>query len=336
MRASSWQFSYRLFQFFLFEVMVIDASSRYFPTHNIVPHISWHDSPYRKTTKKYEDLPSKVVFRFTEIRDSNMVLQLSTISLLISHCLWVHPKFSWSRKDVGSPKSTSLLSTFHIGSMFCFFPANFMSSTYTDKNNPFSLCTNKHSQLETFSQPCFKRIFSNCLSHNSPAKGWRYRFRSRRTTGSSTLDHDLGHLCRGRRILMSGHSEFGNFQSFWSIFHFYLGISRYCIRCLSITTWQSGDDIHDFFGSHFWCWWSFFCEYGIRSGIILNNIACILQMTNVHQWDQMNFSALRPCFIDHLSFVSDFCQVPRRNLVQFLTFFIHCCFCCGYLHCFEA
>ena len=51
------------------------------------------------------------------------------------------------------------------------FPANLMSSTYTDKSNPLSRCTNKHSQLETFSQTCFNRIFSNCLSHNSPAKG---------------------------------------------------------------------------------------------------------------------------------------------------------------------
>ena len=41
------------------------------------------------------------------------------------------------QEDVGSPKSTSLLSTFHIGSILCFFPANSMSSTYTDKNNPF-------------------------------------------------------------------------------------------------------------------------------------------------------------------------------------------------------
>ena len=24
------------------------------------------------------------------------------------------------------------------------------------------------------------------------------------------LDHDFGHLCRGRRIQMSGHSDFGN------------------------------------------------------------------------------------------------------------------------------
>ena len=29
----------------------------------------------------------------------------------------------------------------------------------------------KHSQFGIFSHPCFTRIFSNCLSHNSPAKG---------------------------------------------------------------------------------------------------------------------------------------------------------------------
>ena len=97
--------------------------------------------------------------------------------------------------SLGSPKSTSWFSTFHIGLMFCFFPANLMSSTHTDKNNPFSRCTKKHSQLETFSQPYFNRFFSNCLSHNSPARRW--------------LDHELGHLCRGRRIQMSGHSDSG-------------------------------------------------------------------------------------------------------------------------------
>ena len=32
--------------------------------------------------------------------------------------------------------------------MFCFFPANLISSTYTDKNNAFSWCANEHSQLE--------------------------------------------------------------------------------------------------------------------------------------------------------------------------------------------
>ena len=39
-------------------------------------------------------------------------------------------------------------------------------------------------------------------------------FASRGTTGSSILDHDLGHLCRGRRIQVSGHSDSGIFSNF--------------------------------------------------------------------------------------------------------------------------
>ena len=34
------------------------------PNHNIVPHICWHDPPYRRTTKKYDDFPNMVVFQF--------------------------------------------------------------------------------------------------------------------------------------------------------------------------------------------------------------------------------------------------------------------------------
>ena len=110
----------------------------------------------------------------------------------------------------------SLLSTSHIGTMICFLPANLMSSTYTDKNDPFSRCTTTHSQFGIFSQPCFNRIFSNFLSHYSPAKGWPYKFRWRGTTGSSILDHDFGHSCRGRRIQLSGHSDLGIFNNLWA------------------------------------------------------------------------------------------------------------------------
>ena len=145
--------------------------------------------------------------------------------------------------------------------------------------------------------------------------------------------------------------RFWNFQLFGSIFHFYQGVSRYCVSCVSCAPWQSGFDIHDFFCCHLWCWWTLFGEFCIRSRIIFHNIASqynstfvflvlclqfgILQMTDVHQWSKMNFSALRPCFIDHLLFTSDFCQVPRQNLFNFLPFFIHCYLCCGYLHCLR-
>ena len=69
-----------------FEVMVIDAWSRYFIkllrrfvrqlTTSFVPHISWHDLPYRRTLKRYENFEGMVMFQITnaEIRDSNMVL----------------------------------------------------------------------------------------------------------------------------------------------------------------------------------------------------------------------------------------------------------------------
>ena len=33
------------------------------PTHNIVPHISWHDVPCHRTTKRYSDFPSMVIFQ---------------------------------------------------------------------------------------------------------------------------------------------------------------------------------------------------------------------------------------------------------------------------------
>ena len=45
--------------------------------------------------------------------------------------------------------------------------------------------------------------------HKRPASGCPYKFRSRGTTGSSMFDHDLGHVCRGRRNHISGHSDFG-------------------------------------------------------------------------------------------------------------------------------
>ena len=123
------------------------------------------------------------------------------------------------------------------------------------------------------SQPCSNWAFSNCLSHNSPARGWPYRFLSRGTTGSSILDNDFSHLCRGRRIQMSGHSDSGIFSNLVGcILHFYLGISRYCIRCLSCATRQSGDDIHDFSCCHLRCWWSLFSENCIRTWIIFYNV----------------------------------------------------------------
>ena len=142
--------------------------------------------------------------------------------------------------------------------------------------------------------------------------------------------------------------RFWNFQQFVSIFHFHLGIRRYCVCCLSIATKQSGDDIHDLSCCHLRCWRSLFSEYCIRTWVIFYNksakynstlkflVLClqfsIFQMTYGHEWWKMNCSARRPCFIDHLFLTFDFCQVPRRKFLQFFPFLVHCCFCCWNFH----
>ena len=124
--------------------------------------------------------------------------------------------------------------------------------------------------LETFSQPCFNWIFSNCLSHNSPAKGWPYRFRSRGTTGSSILDHDFGHVCRGRRTQMSGHSDFEIFNNLGasSIFSGY----EQTLRPLLVPRNQAIWRWYPFGCCYLRCWRSLFSEYCLRSRIIFHNI----------------------------------------------------------------
>ena len=150
-------------------MMVINAWSLYFlellsrlvlPHHNIVPHTSWHDPPYHKTMKKYEDfegwqflwsLPRKFVIR-TWFWNCQQLLWLFHIVFECS------PSIHDQGKVLVLPNRLLCCVVSTSGSRFCFFPANFMSSTYTDKNNPFSRCTKRHSQFGIFSQPCFNRI----------------------------------------------------------------------------------------------------------------------------------------------------------------------------------
>ena len=67
-----------------------------------------------------------------------------------------------------------------------------------------------------FLHPSSNKACSNCLSHNNPANGWPFKFRSRGTTGSPIFLHDFGHLCREKRSQPSGNSDFGFFQTWTS------------------------------------------------------------------------------------------------------------------------
>ena len=143
------------------------------PTHNIVPRISWHDLPYHRTTKRYEDFPSMVVFQLLQRKFAIQtwfcivynIFACFALSLSTHQVYMIKERCWFSQINFFVEYFPHRINVLFLSSQF------FMSSTHTDKNNSLSRCTNKHSQLETFSQPYFKRIFSNCLSLNRPAKG---------------------------------------------------------------------------------------------------------------------------------------------------------------------
>ena len=195
MRANFWRFSNRS-HFFSLKLMVIKARSFDF--------VLLFRCFIRKFAVSFDALLCMTFQQKSWIRTHvtvHNILACLTFSLSTTQINMVKEWCRFSQINV-------FMSIFQVGLIFCFFPPSMISSTYTDKKSPSSRSTNKHSQFGNFSQPCSIRTFSHCLSHNSPAKGWPYRFRSRGTTGTSILDHDFGHFCRGRRLQMSGHSDF--------------------------------------------------------------------------------------------------------------------------------
>ena len=105
------------------------------------------------------------------------------------------------------------------------FPTNFVSSAHTVKNNLFfTLCKVQHSQVRTVS----KIIFLNCRSYNSLAKRIRTDFVQEEQWGLPYWTMSWGHLSRGRRILMSGHSDFEILRNFGES-----SILTYVFSCLS-------------------------------------------------------------------------------------------------------
>ena len=68
---------------------------------------------------------------------------------------FVQLRYTCSRNDVGSPKSTLVIRTLQVGLMFCFLPTTFISSTYTETSP--SRLTNKHSQFGTLPNHILKK-----------------------------------------------------------------------------------------------------------------------------------------------------------------------------------
>ena len=141
-----------------------------------------------------------------------------------------------------------------------------------------------------------------------------------------------------------GRSDFGIWSS--------LGASSNStwVGCLSVTIWQSCNNIHYFCGI-----WdadepcsvktaqapesSFtmsprsttvtvhVCHFGSNSSFF--------EVTYVHQCSKVDFLFLSLCFDTDLPFTLDFLQLPRWNRFGLLPFFVHCCLCIWYLHCLR-
>ena len=124
------------------------------------------------------------------------------------HSRWVHPKYTWSRNDVRPSISTFFINFSHMGAKFCFSPAMYHPRTLTE----ITLVSDERTYFPT-SVPSSLQVSNNasssCLSHSNLANGWPCKFRSRGSTKSSIFPHARGHLCRGRRVQTSGHSDLG-------------------------------------------------------------------------------------------------------------------------------
>ena len=155
-------------------------------------------------------------------------------------------------------------------------------------------------------------------------------------------------LCRGRRIQMSGRSDLWILSNPGASSNFTMGISRYCVSCLSCATWQSGHDIHDFGGCHLRCWWSLFSEYCVRPWIVFYNITSeynstflflvflspIQQSLNDRCPLMRRNELSRPTSLLHWSPVSYFwllsSSTPKFSPI--FPFLVHCCLCCKHFH----
>ena len=162
------------------------------PFRSIAQRIFDNVLPYHKTMPPLlrEAFPILVTF---QLLLQKYVIQTS-LCILEFHSVCIHVEYI--PKILGSSKSTFFIDLFHMGAILRFLPYIFMSSTFSDKNNPCFLL-NKQTFPIWYFFPSKLQVERprNVFSHDNPAYECPYKFRSRRTTGSSMFAHDFGHLC---------------------------------------------------------------------------------------------------------------------------------------------
>ena len=206
------QFTF-IIQFLLFDLVIVQTRMRNFekllrlfclPIRNTVPRIFEHVPPCRR---KFSRGVCPILVIFTVVPAEIRIRTICCVVQEFSQWVCIPVECILSKRDqeiMLAPQCPRLSSIFfHMRAKFCFFPATFMSSMWTDKNKCCFLWASKHPNLVLFPNQVpsfFRTVFPTSLASGCP-----YKFRSRGTTGSSMCSHDFGHLCFGRRVHTSEH-----------------------------------------------------------------------------------------------------------------------------------
>ena len=186
------------------------------------------------------------LFTFNGSHRSYMICNCHQYPCLFHIVFEFSSKYTLSRKHVGSPKSNFFIEYFPHRINVLFLSSRFLCHPHTQIR--IILFHGVRTSMPNW-KPSPNRASKRFSQIASPVtvlpKNDRIGFRSTRTTRSSILDHDLGHLCRGRRIQMSGHSDFGTFNKFGASLIFTWVLAGIASAACPAHPWQSGYDIHD-------------------------------------------------------------------------------------------
>ena len=185
------------------------------PPHNIAPHTSLHDQPCPETMKKYEDFEGMVISLLLPRKFAIQTWFCNCPQYLCLFRIFVEcsPSIHDPRKMLVLPNrllcqvlSTSDQDFVSFQPVLCHPHTQIRIILFHDEQRDIPNLEFSPSHVSTgFSQIAFPIIVLPKDDHTDFAQEERLH--------SSILDRDLGHLCRGRRIQMSGHSDLGFFYN---------------------------------------------------------------------------------------------------------------------------
>ena len=140
----------------------LNANSQYRSTH-------FWACPHHRTTRLFVREVSATPVILMLLQQKYVTQTCSCTVQWLFHSAYIHVECTPSTHGqemmlVRQYLHFSSIKFFHMGAIFCFFPAILMSSTQTDRNNTCFRWTNIHSQFGISSHPSSNRTSSNCFS----------------------------------------------------------------------------------------------------------------------------------------------------------------------------